>query len=123
MEFTPTREEHNTINNLDLTIRRNHNKLNIDICRKPTVTDTTIKFLSNHPIEQTMATFRSYINRMHSLPLNQEDKQKEWKTIQIIAKNNNFPKYMIQKLNWKTQQKATHTQPKDKTRKIWTTFT
>jgi hypothetical protein len=123
MEFTPTHEEHNTINYLDLTIRRHHNKLNIDIYRKPTATDTTINFLYKHPIEQKMATFRSYINRIHSLPLNQEDKQKEWKTIQIIAKNNNFPKHMIQKLNWKIQQKATHTQPKDKTRKIWTTFT
>ena len=67
--------------------------------------------------------FRSYLNRMHALPLSQEGKQKEWKTIQTIAKNNNFPKHMIQKLNWKIQQKATHTQPKDKTRKIWTTFT
>ena len=55
--------------------------------------------------------------------MNQEGKQKEWKTIQTIAENNNFPKRMIQKLNWKIQQKATHTQTKDKTRKIWTTFT
>ena len=70
-----------------------------------------------------MATFRSYLNRMHDLPLSQEGKQKEWKTIQTIAKNNNFPKHMIKKLNWKIQQKATHKQTKDKTRKIWTTFT
>ena len=79
MEFTPTHEEQNTINYLDLTIRRHHNKLNIDIYRKPTATDTTINFLSNHPIEQKKATFRSYINRMYSLPLNQVDKQKNGK--------------------------------------------
>ena len=42
MKFTPTYEEHNTINYLDLTIRSHHNKLDIDICRKPTATDTTI---------------------------------------------------------------------------------
>ena len=58
MKFTPTREEHNTINYLDLTIRRHYNKLIIDIYRKPTATDT----FSNHPIEQKMATFRSYLN-------------------------------------------------------------
>ena len=39
------------------------------------------------------------------------------------SRKNNFPKRMIQKLNWKIQQKATHPQSKDKTRKIWTTFT
>ena len=90
MKFTPTHEEHNTINYLDLTIRRHDNRLTIDIYRKPTATDTTINFLSNHPIEQQMATFRSYLNRMHALPLSQEGKQKEWKTIQTIAKTITF---------------------------------
>ena len=52
MKFTPTHEEHNSINYLDLTIRRHHNKLDIDIYRKHTATDTTINFFSNHPIEQ-----------------------------------------------------------------------
>ena len=52
LKLTPTHEEHNSINYLDLTIRRQHNKFNTDIHRKPTATDTTINFLSNHPIEQ-----------------------------------------------------------------------
>jgi len=60
---------------------------------------------------------------MHSLPLSQDKKQKEWETIQVIAKNNNFPKHLIQKLNRKIQQKTKNTQPNEKQRKTWTTFT
>jgi hypothetical protein len=59
----------------------------VDIYRKPTYTDTTINFLSNHPIEQKTAAFRFHITRMHSLPLDPDKKQKEWKTIQTIPKN------------------------------------
>jgi len=70
-----------------------------------------------------MAAFRSHLTRIHSLPLNQDKKQKEWETIQLIARNSNFPKHLLQKLNRQTQQKATHTQPNEKKRKIWTTFT
>jgi hypothetical protein len=60
LKLTPKHEEHNSINYLDLIIRRQHNKFNIDTYRKPTATDTTINFLSNHPIEQKIAAFRSY---------------------------------------------------------------
>jgi hypothetical protein len=35
-----------------------------------------------------MAAYRYHITRMHSLPLDPDKKQKEWKTIQTIAKNN-----------------------------------
>ena len=34
-----------------------------DIYRKPTTIDTTINFLSNHPIEHKMAAFRFHISR------------------------------------------------------------
>jgi hypothetical protein len=70
----------------------------VDIYRKPTSTDTTVNFLSNQPIGQKMAVFRFYITRMHSLPLNPDNKQKEWETIQSIAKNNNFPQHLLQNL-------------------------
>ena len=77
IKLNPTYEEHSSINFLGLIIRRQYKKLEIDIYRKPTTTDTTINFLSNHPIEQKMAAFRSHLTRMHSLPLNQDKKQKE----------------------------------------------
>ena len=42
--INPTYEEHSSIYFLDLIIRRQYKKLEIDIYRKPTTTDTTIKF-------------------------------------------------------------------------------
>ena len=51
LKLNPTYEEHNSIDYLDLTILRKHNKLEVDIYRKPTTTDTAINFMSNHPIE------------------------------------------------------------------------
>jgi len=69
IKLNPTYEEHNSIAFLDLTITRSHTKLEVDMYRKPTTTDTTINFLSNHPIEQKMAAFRFHIIRMHSFLL------------------------------------------------------
>ena len=92
-------EEHNSIGFLDLTITRRHTKLEVDMYRKPTTTDTTINFLSNHPIEQKMAAIRFHITRMHSLTLNPDKKQTEWEIIQPIAKNINFPQHLLLKLN------------------------
>jgi hypothetical protein len=59
-------------------------------------TDTTINFLSNHPIEHKMAALRSHVSGMYSLPLTPEKKQKEWELIQLIARNNNFPQNLLQ---------------------------
>ena len=122
IKLNPTYEQHRSIDFLDLTVTRKHKKLEVDIYRKPTCTDTTINFLSNHPIEQKMAAFRFHITRMHSLPLNPDEKQKEWKTIQHTAKNNNFPHCLLQKLNHQIQNKVNHTH-NEKKHKIWTTFT
>jgi hypothetical protein len=44
-------------------------KIEIDIYRKPTTTDTTINHTSNHPTEHKMAAYRYMINRMITLPL------------------------------------------------------
>ena len=81
--------------------------------------DTTIIFLSNHPIEQKMEAYRYHITRMHSLLLDPDKKHKEWETIQTIAKNNNIPQQLIQKLNQHTQQKTDQNSEK-KDNKIWT---
>jgi len=99
IKLNPTYEEHNSIAFLDLTITRRHTKLEVDIYRKPTTTDTTINFLSNHPIEQKMAAFSFHITTIHSLPLNPDKKQTEWEIIQSIVKNNNFPQHLLLKLN------------------------
>jgi len=122
IKLNATYEEQNSIDFLDLTISCQHKKLEIDIYRKPTTTDTTINFLSNHPIEQKMAAYRYHITRMHLLPLDPDKKHKEWMTIQTIAKNNNIPQQLLQKLNRQIQQKTDQNSEK-KDNKIWTTFT
>ena len=48
---------------------------------------------------------------MHSFSLNPDKKkQEEWDIIQLIARNNNFQKHLLQKLKRQTQQKANNTQ-------------
>jgi hypothetical protein len=123
IKLSPTYEQEGSIDFLGLTITRKHKNLQVNKYRKPTSTGTTINFLSNHPIEQKMAAYRFYITCMHSLPLNPEKKQKEWATIQSIAKNNNFPQRLLQKPNQRIQNKSNHTHNEKKHKTIWITFT
>jgi hypothetical protein len=51
LQFKATYVIDNTINFLDLLITRDKSKLPINIYRKPTTTDTTIHYKSNHPLQ------------------------------------------------------------------------
>ena len=106
--FTPTYEQNNSISFLDLPIIRNPPKIEINIFRKPTTTETTIKinFTSNHLTKYKMAAYCFLINRMISLPLTIERRQTEWQKIQTIASNNNFPLHLIAKLKTQIQHKT-----------------
>jgi hypothetical protein len=84
-------EHKNTINFLDLTIIRQASKIEIDIYRKPTTTDTTINYTSNNPNEHKMAAYRYIINRMLTLPLPAERRNDEWQRILTTADNNQYP--------------------------------
>jgi len=53
-ELLPTPEQNNEVSFLDLAIIRNTPHLQTDIFRKPTTTNTTISYLSNHPQEQKL---------------------------------------------------------------------
>ena len=88
---TPTPEE-NSVSFLDL-VTRHKNQIEIDIYRKPTATDTTINFMSNHPTEHKMAAYRYLINRMTALPQSLEKRKTERTRIHHISKNNKFPKH------------------------------
>ena len=126
MRFNPTCKTNNTINFLDLQITRNTHKLEINIYQKPTTTDTTIHYASNHPMEHKTAAYRYYISRMHPLPLNPNEKQTEWTTIQTTAKNNGFPTTIIRWLNQQIQHNHNnkdHTNNEQHVKKIQTTFT
>ena len=104
LQFKPTHEINITVNFLDLLICKNTQGLDTDIYRKPSCSDTTILFASNQPMEQKLAAYRYLMNRMHSLPLNTEDKHKEWNTILHIAKNSGFPCSLFSKLNMRITQ-------------------
>jgi hypothetical protein len=108
IKLKPPHENNGCISFLDLLVIRKPSNLESDIFRKPTTADTTINFLSNHPIEHKVAAFNHHITRMHSLPLTPKRKQKEWILIQLIAQNNNFPQKLLRKLNLQIQQKQTN---------------
>jgi len=128
LEFKMTPENSNTINFLDLTLHRNSNNIELSMYRKPTSTDTTIHYKSNHPHEHKMATFRFFINRMTTLPMTKESKTEEWKTIITTAAKIGYPSHIIhnlkKKVTSKRMQKEKHEQENEmKQPKKWITFT
>jgi len=78
LEFKLSEEENNTANYLTLSIHRNTNSIDIEIYRKPTLTDVTVQFSSNHPLEHELAAFNFYINRILTLPITKQTKQQEY---------------------------------------------
>ena len=62
LKFKATDEIDSTINFLDLLITRRQNKLDINIYRKTTTTDTTIHYKSNHPLQHKLAAYRFMLN-------------------------------------------------------------
>jgi len=99
--------------------------LEIDIFQKPTTTDTTISYFSNHPQEQKLAAYRFLIDRMLNLPLHKNRLENEWQTILHIAKNNHFPTALIHNLRHRMVHKRTQSPSPTHPRKNekWATFT
>jgi hypothetical protein len=63
---------------------------------------------------------------MLTLPLTKERRIHEWKTIQNIARNNNFSNKLITNLKQQTQRNVTHQKPERKeniNNTKWATFT
>jgi len=50
-------------------------------------------------MKQELAAYRFLTIRMHSLPIKNENKHKEWNIILLIAKTNGIPYSIISKLN------------------------
>jgi hypothetical protein len=93
------------INFLDLAITRKTTNLEIDIFQKPATTNTTINYLSSHPLEEKLAAYRYYIERMFKLSLSQVHQLKEWTTVLEIARSNNFPDNILFRLRQQTEHK------------------
>jgi len=53
-----------------------------------------------------MAAFRYYVNRLLTLPLTQEGKNREWAEILNMAKSNGFPEDKVTKLKTQLATKA-----------------
>jgi hypothetical protein len=92
-------------------ITRMPNSLEIRIFRKPTTTNTTIDYLSNHPLEHKMAAYRFLIERMLTLPLGEKQQQHEWETIQQITHSNEFLENLFMKLTQRIMRKLTQPTP------------
>jgi hypothetical protein len=96
---------------LDFSIHGNANNIALGIYRKPTHTDITIQFSSNHPHKHKMASFNYYINRTLTLPITKQAIQQEWKIILAPAQNNGFPKHVLHNLQKKQRTKQQRKKP------------
>ena len=101
LQFKMSTEVNNTINYLDILIRRHSKGITIGLYRKPTETSTVIHLTSNHPHEHKISAFLHYINRLTTLPITESSKQNEWETMLTIARNNGYPVSMIHNLKTK----------------------
>jgi len=52
--FTLSEEENNTINYLDISIHSTINSIGLEIYMEPTLTDVTLQFSTNHPLEHEL---------------------------------------------------------------------
>ena len=127
LKFTVECETNNLINFRDVTIHRTLTNWRIAVYRKPTFTDTTIPYTSNHPTQHKYAAVRYLYNRLHTYNLQLDDYDTEATTIQNILYNNAFPIHHENPPNPKlspditrTQKKVTHTHPSTQE---WATFT
>jgi len=111
VQLSSTLEANNQISFLDLLIIRKSHQLEIDVYRKPMTTDTTINYLSNHPMEHKLATYRYCIERMLNLPLDCTRKLREWQTILLTATSYNFPTTLLHKLKQQIQHRIARPPP------------
>jgi hypothetical protein len=71
-QLSPTHDTMRQISFLGLTIIRKPSKLEINIFRKPTTTDTTINYFSIHPLEHKLVAYQYHIVSMLMFPLTKD---------------------------------------------------
>ena len=98
IQFTLEVEENDSINFLDITVSKNSQKFEFNIYRKPTTTDTVIHADSHHPFSQKMASFHSFVHRLLTVPLNENNYNNEIHTLKHIAIVNGYNSNIIDKL-------------------------
>lgn len=107
IEFTIELESDNSINFLDLNIRRESYRHVFSIFHKPSHTDLIINAKSYHPKQHKLAAFNSMIHRLVNTPMTEADYNKELNIIKQIAINNNFKVKIVEDiLKHKTYKKT-----------------
>lgn len=105
IKFTIESENNNSINFLDLTIRRIDNKLDFSIYHKPSHTDITINNKSYHPFQHKIAAYNSMVFRLINVPMSKENFTKELNIIKQTAINNGFNHNIIDNILSKMRHK------------------
>ncbi|PNF38136.1 hypothetical protein B7P43_G14608 [Cryptotermes secundus] len=77
LQFTINEEVNNQIAYLDLNLFNKNGQIEMEIYRKSTTTDITINNKSCHPREQKLATYKNWIHRRLTLPLEEDAKNKD----------------------------------------------
>jgi hypothetical protein len=113
--------ENQKINFLDLTLTRHHNKLHINIYRKPTTTDAIIPQDFCHPQEHKLVAARYFTNRILTYSIDPVDKQTELSTVKQILLNNKYNVPTIIKSLTKVKIQLVNSE--NKQNKRWTKFT
>jgi hypothetical protein len=120
IKFKHETEHDNRINYLDLTINTSNNNHQFSIYRKPTQSSQTIHATSHHPISHKMAAFNSYIHRLNTVPMNNDDYNKELNTIKFMAQDNGYDSRIIDKLIRKKSNKTNNPTNKSRNNKYIT---
>ena len=80
IKFTIEKENHNSINYLDITIKRikshKNYKFSYNIYRKPTTSKLSIDYNSYHSIEHKLANYRFLLNKLNNIPLSKSNYKK-----------------------------------------------
>lgn len=98
INFTMEVESDRSIPFLDLRLTRLEDKVVFDIYRKPTQTDYTIGFLSNHHFGHKLSGLQFLVHRLHSIPLGEDNYTKELNTIYWLAHKNGFTRQHVNSL-------------------------
>lgn len=115
IKFTYESEMDNKINFLDITIEKIGGKLDFSIYRKPTTSSCIIHQLSNHPIEQKMASFQAYFHRLENIPMSEVNYNRELGIIYQLGEENGYKSrdicnlhYQIKRIKKKELQDKLH---------------
>jgi predicted GIY-YIG superfamily endonuclease len=117
LKFTLEFEQDNRLNFLDLTLNKNSDRFSFKIYRKPTATDTTIHATSHHPMSQKLAAYSSFVHRLLTVPLSQQDFNEEKTILKHVAIANGYSPNIIESLIKKQLKKKNNlmpTEPKPK---------